>query len=124
MRGVLVLAALAGVGWYAYRNLMGGGSRNLMGGGSRSLAVEGDPFAEDGAAQTGDVQARVARVANRAAETARQATSTAVERARAAMPGSRGAATDETTVAEPPEARAAAMAAMPAVQAPATLPEP
>ena len=116
MRGLLKLALLAGAGWYAYRKLVANRSE--------PRAVEGDPFARDGSAGASDVGARVKQAASQAAEAARQAASTAASKARATMAGTRGEATDLPADAEPPEVRAAAMAAMPAVQAPATIPEP
>ena len=116
MRGLLKLALLAGAGWYAYRKLVGNRSE--------SLAAEGEPFARDGSAGAGDVGARVRHAARQAAETARQAASAAASTARATMASTRGEATDLPADAEPPEVRAAAMAGMPAVQPPATIPEP
>ena len=116
MRGFLKLALLVGAGWYAYRKLLGSGRQ--------SLDAESDPFAREGSAETGDVRARARQAASQAAAAARQAASTAASKARAKMPSSRGEVTDQPADAESPEVRAAAMATMPAVQPPATIPEP
>jgi len=66
----------------------------------------------------------VRHAARQAAKAAQQAARAAAGTAHATMDGIRGEATDRPAGAEPPEVRAAAMAAMPAVQPPATIPEP
>ena len=123
MRGLIILRVLAGVGYYAYRTLLGGGT---------------GPVTADDAAGTGDRSAaaggiteRVTRSVSQAATAARQAATTAATNVRAAVPGAggEGAAADRARPeteqdGSPREARAAAMAAMPAVQPPATIPEP
>lgn len=120
MRGLIILGALAGVGWYAYRKVNGGGSGPVT---ADEFAGTGDrPAAEGGIAE------RVTQSVNQAATAARQAATTAVTKARAAAPGGGGAAADRTPPEPeldgvPPEARAAAMAAMPAMQQPAPLPD-
>ncbi len=121
IRSVVILGLLAAAGWYAYRKVMGGGTR---------------PVTADGAAGTGDqsndvsaITGRVTQSVSQAAVAVRQAATTAVSKARAAVPlgggdvADRGQPETERDGA-PPEARAAAMAAMPAVQPPASLPEP
>ena len=116
VRGVLMLGLLAGAGWYAYRKLVGSGSDRVT--------AEGAAVTGDGAEAGGRGRARVTQSVSQAAAAARQAATTVASKARAAVPGSRGEVTDLPTAAEPPGVRAAVMAGMPAVQPPATIPEP
>jgi hypothetical protein len=115
IRGLVKLALLAGAGWYAYRKLAGG--RN------ESPATERDPFAGGRSGEADGVGAQLRRSASEAAVVARRAATTMAGRVGAAVPGQRGEKADRPA-AEPPEVRAAAMAGMPAVQPPATMPEP
>ena len=112
--GLVKLALLAGAGWYAYRKLAGGGSS----------ATERDPFAQGGSAEAGGVGARVRESVSQAASAARRAAETVAGKAGTTVPGGRGADADRSAEAEPAEVRAAAMAGMPAVQPPGTIPEP
>ncbi len=123
VRGLVILGLLSGAGWYAYRKAVRGGVGQVTAGGSA-----GD---ESQPSQSGDVMGRVTQSVNQAATTARQMATAAATKARAAIAdggGAAGRAEPETAQAEtgatPREARAAAMAGMPAVQAPAILPEP
>ena len=116
MRGLLILGLLAGAGWYAYRKLLGSGSD--------PVTAEAASFPGDGAEAGGSVSTRVTQSVSQAAAAARQAASTVASKARAAVPGNRGESSDQPADAEPPEVRAAEMASMPAVQPPATIPEP
>src|SRR5215207_2011737 len=116
IRGLVKLGLLAGAGWYAYRKLAGG--RN------ESLATGRDPFAGGRAGEADGVGAQLRRSAREAADVARRAATTLAGRAGAAVPGQRGETTNRPAEAEPPEVRAAVMAGMPAVQPPATIPEP
>ena len=119
VRGLVILGLLGGVGWYAYRKLMGGGAGRVT--------AEGSPFAREGSTDAGGVTARVTQSVGQAAAAARQVATTAASKARSVVPGSGGGATDQTDAegdGEPREARAAAMATMQAVQPPATIPEP
>ena len=122
-RGVVTLGLLAGAGWYAYRRLVGRGSE--------PVATAGPPFSHDAPGTAGSVRERVTQSVSQAAAAARQAATGVASKARAAVPGKRDEAIDQPDAADdgeaeavPREARAAAMAAMPAVQPPATIPEP
>ena len=96
MRGVVTLGILAGTGWYLYRKLTGGGTRSGMGAG----------------------------LVERLPQPVRQAVNTAASRVQAATAGSqRTPDGEQSDSGSPAEARAAAMAGMPAVQPPATIPE-
>ena len=120
MRGLVILGLLAAAGYYAYRRLLGGEAAPAMG--------SGPAGATDRSAGAGGIAERVTQSVGQAATVARQAASTAATKVRAAAPI--GGATDDQAQADreregsPREARAAAMAAMPAVQPPATIPEP
>ena len=123
MRGLLMLGLLAGAGWYAYRKLVRSGSG--------PVAAEGPSFSQEAADGTGTARARVTQAASQAAAAVRQADTTHLSKDQAARPSKRDQATDQPEMesglagdAVPPEARAAAMATMPAVQPPATIPEP
>ena len=116
VRGFLLLGLLAGAGWYAYRRLVGSGSDRVT--------AEGGAVAGDGAAAEGGVRARVSQSVSQAAAAARQAATKVAGTARAVATGRRDEPSDLPTDAEPPEVRAAVMAGMPAVQPPATIPEP
>ena len=117
VRGLLILGLLAGAGWYAYRKVVTSGSERVP--------AEGAAVAGDGAATGGSVSARVTQSVSQAAAAARQTATSVASKARAAVPGRRGETTDDLPAdAEPPEVRAAVMAGMPAVQPPASIPEP
>ena len=121
MRGLVILGLLAGAGWYAYRRVMGGGTG--------PVTAEGPAGAGDQSAAAGGLTERVTQSVRQAATTARQAATSAATKVRAAAPIGGGAAADQMQPeteqdGSPREARAAAMAAMPAVQPPATIPEP
>jgi hypothetical protein len=97
MRGLVMLGMLAGAGWYAYRKLMGG----------------------DSVADTGH------RFTERMPPSVRQVVHAAATKVQAATAGSHTATDDGNADAgSPAEARAAAMAGAPAVQPPASIPEP
>jgi hypothetical protein len=97
MRGLVVLGILAGAGWYAYRKLMG----------SERAAGAGHSITE------------------RVPPSVRQAVNAAASKVQAATTGYQGAPDRAPAdVGSSAEARAAAMAGAPAVQPPATVPEP
>ena len=121
IRGLVILGALAGVGWYAYRKVMAGGTG--------TITADGSAGTGDRSAAAGGIAERVTQSVSQAATAARQAATTAATKVRAASPIGGGAAADQAQPeteqdGSPREARAAAMAAMPAVQPPATIPEP
>jgi len=120
LRGVIILGALAGAGWYAYRKVTGGATG--------PVPADGPARTGDRSAAAGDLSERVTRAVSQAATTARQAATTAASKARAAVPGGGGATVDQPPSdremdGAPPEARAAAMAAMPAFQQPPPFPD-
>lgn len=97
MRGLVMLGMLAGAGWYAYRNLMGGGT----------MTDTGHSFTE------------------RMPPSVRQMVNAAATKVQAATAGNQGATDDgNADIGSSAEARAAAMAGAPAVQSPASIPEP
>ena len=121
MRGLVILGLLAGASYYAYRRVMGGGTG--------PVPADGPAGAGDQSAATGGITERVTQSVRQAATTARQAATTAATKVRAAAPIGGGAAAGQAQPemeqdGSPREARAAAMAGMPAVQPPATIPEP
>ncbi len=117
VRGLVILGALAGAGWYAYRKVVGGGIG--------STTAQGTAGTGDRSSTAGGITGRVTQSVSQAATAARQAATTAATKVRTAVPVGGGAAADQTEQdGSPREARAAALAAMPAVQPPATIPEP
>ena len=121
LRGLVTLGLLAGAGVYAYRKVSGGGTGAVRADGP---AGSGDP-----STAAGGITERVTQAVGQAATAARQAATSVAGTVRAAAPSGGGAATDQAPPemeqdGSPREARAAAMAAMPAVQPPATIPEP
>ena len=97
LRTLVIFGILGGVGWYAYRMLMASEEGSAAGKG----------------------------IAERVPPSVRQAVTTAASKVRAAAPGSQAAAGREhSETGSPAETRAAMMAGMPAVQAPATVTEP
>lgn len=124
--GVVKVALLAGVGWYAYRTLVAARPAPVADTGAAGRAT--------GPAGTDDLATRVVQVMSQAATAARQALNRVTTTDGGGAGGSRSQTDDRTPTGNgsasrsetdaPPEARAAAMAAMPAVQPPATIPEP
>jgi hypothetical protein len=95
MRGLMILGILVGAGWYLYRKVMGSGDTSTTG----------------------------ARLAERLPSSMRQAVHTAASKVQSATTGYPRETPDEAADAgSPAETRAAAMAGMPAVQPPATIP--
>lgn len=113
LRGVIILGALAGAGWYAYRKVMGSGTGLVP---------------ADGPIGTGDRSA-AGGIAERVRQSVSQAATTTVNKVRgAAADGGQQAPADHAPPATEadgtlPEVRAAAMAAMPAMQQPAPFPD-
>lgn len=121
IRGLVILGLLAGGGYYAYRKVMGGGTG--------PVTADGHAGTGDQSAAAGGITERVSQSVSQAATAARQAATTAATKVRAVVPVGGGDPADHAQPAteqdgSPREARAAAMAAMPAVQPPATIPEP
>lgn len=113
MRGLLKLAALAGLGYVAYRKLMG----------TQSKSASSSPYWNTGTQPvsqgTGNLSDRLTQVASKA----REAATTAVNKARAGAASGQAGDSDLNQGGMNPETRAAVMAGMPAVQQPAPFPE-
>lgn len=113
MRGLLKLAALAGIGYYAYRKLMG----------PEAKSASSDPYWNTGtqpvSSGSGNLSDRLSQVAGKA----REAATTAVNKARSGAASGQTGDSDLTQAGMNPETRAAVMAGMPAVQQPAPFPE-
>jgi hypothetical protein len=91
----MILGILAGAGWYLYRKIMG----------SEDISTTGAGLVE------------------RLPPSVRQAVHTAASKVQSATAGYQRETPDELATGAPAETRAAAMAGMPAVQPPATVPE-
>lgn len=111
IRRLVILGALAGAGWYAYR-------RVVVGNATGPVTADGPAAPGDRPAAAGDITGRVTQSMSQAATAARQAATAAANKVRAAAPLGGGGATDRAQPesqldGESMETRAAAIGALP-----------